>query len=392
MINFDFHPYQLDNKNLRRQFIHSPQAGDITLYEAACLCNRCGACSSVCPVYRALGGEIFAPRGQNQLMRLILERKINTRKNKAEILRTAESCSSCGQCSSVCPVKNPIYKFTYELKEALSPQKSNALRALSKIPSLVLFAKRAKLPKHLQTGQVKAVYMPSQQGLSFAANSFEIMNKTVGEAKTIKSGLFLTQAYFSGDTILFKKILNAVKKDYLAATKNQANIPLITDNIEDYRLLKQATEFGKEFEILSKQTHFITDFIEPKKITVAALKNKVLALQENNVLFYGDDMSAKSHKLLNCIKGIIFVEFNQHKTHALAALNGAKGLSQKDKKEIKQRLASKAAENKVELMVVLSGGEKVLLNKIFKHFYPQAKALHISELLNSFFADTYDKK
>ncbi|MDR0645760.1 MAG: (Fe-S)-binding protein, partial [Elusimicrobiota bacterium] len=50
----------------------NPLKGFLSIYDSARLCSRCGACAQACPSYKVLKGEVFSPRGRNQLLRFIL--------------------------------------------------------------------------------------------------------------------------------------------------------------------------------------------------------------------------------------------------------------------------------------------------------------------------------
>ena len=66
-------------------------------------CAKCGACTPVCPVYRASGNEIYSARGKQHLAQVF---------DGAQASPVFEDiyskCLLCGACSMVCPRKIDI--------------------------------------------------------------------------------------------------------------------------------------------------------------------------------------------------------------------------------------------------------------------------------------------
>ena len=60
-------------------------------------CVRCGACLSVCPVYKAELKERFSPRGKNYLLK-----KSRIDKKNPLFVETIKACLQCGACTAVC--------------------------------------------------------------------------------------------------------------------------------------------------------------------------------------------------------------------------------------------------------------------------------------------------
>lgn len=72
--------------------------GDRSLYDAVSQCSRCGYCEQSCPTYLATGDEAKSPRGRNQLLRLVLEKRLAP-EAASESLAT---CLLCGGCQTTC--------------------------------------------------------------------------------------------------------------------------------------------------------------------------------------------------------------------------------------------------------------------------------------------------
>lgn len=66
----------------------------------AALCNKCGTCMSVCPVYQVTGMEVYAPRGKLSLIEANREGRLPFSDRFAELL---SYCLLCGACSNACP-------------------------------------------------------------------------------------------------------------------------------------------------------------------------------------------------------------------------------------------------------------------------------------------------
>jgi len=64
------------------------------------LCNRCGTCLGVCPVYDELRTETFSPRGKIELAAGIQSKEFELSHRAAEML---SMCLLCGRCVQACP-------------------------------------------------------------------------------------------------------------------------------------------------------------------------------------------------------------------------------------------------------------------------------------------------
>ncbi|MBE0582202.1 MAG: (Fe-S)-binding protein, partial [Desulfofustis sp.] len=66
-------------------------------------CAKCGACTAVCPVYRASGNEVYSARGKQHLA------EVFTGRRPSPVFEDIYSkCLLCGACSTVCPRKLDI--------------------------------------------------------------------------------------------------------------------------------------------------------------------------------------------------------------------------------------------------------------------------------------------
>ena len=98
-------------------------------------CHNCGACLSVCPVYKALGVETLASRGRIDTIRGLIQGDLSHSPRMAEILST---CLLCMACQAACPSGVSVQKIVMEgrhrliEKKGLPPVKRFAFRKLLK--------------------------------------------------------------------------------------------------------------------------------------------------------------------------------------------------------------------------------------------------------------------
>lgn len=79
-------------------------------------CAKCGACTSVCPVYRASGNEIYSARGKRHLADVFGDEQ------PGPVFEDIYSkCLLCGACSTVCPRKLDITEDVMEARSEFSP-------------------------------------------------------------------------------------------------------------------------------------------------------------------------------------------------------------------------------------------------------------------------------
>ena len=90
--------------------------GERTSYDAASQCSRCGYCEQACPTYVATGREAQSPRGRNQIVRLMLEGKLDDPAAAEEALST---CLLCGACVTACYAKVAVPDLVLEGRRAL---------------------------------------------------------------------------------------------------------------------------------------------------------------------------------------------------------------------------------------------------------------------------------
>jgi len=104
--------------------------GERSSYDAVSQCSRCGYCEQVCPTYVATGRESFSPRGRNQLVRLMLEGRLDDPASAEEALST---CLLCGACQTVCPAHVPTPDIVLEGRRALKRPGARLVDAVQRL-------------------------------------------------------------------------------------------------------------------------------------------------------------------------------------------------------------------------------------------------------------------
>ena len=104
-------------------------------------CNRCGACTAVCPLYAVTKDEGAAARGKLALTGALLEGALSPGPGSAEVLNSCLLCGSCaGSCASGVPAPDVILAARREFSTARS------------YPPALRFFLREVLPRPRLTG------------------------------------------------------------------------------------------------------------------------------------------------------------------------------------------------------------------------------------------------
>ncbi len=104
--------------------------GERSTYDAVSQCSRCGYCEQACPTYVATGDESKSPRGRNQILRLMLEGKLDDPKAAEEALST---CLLCGACTTACYAKVPVADLALEGRRMLRGKTHWLVRIVSRM-------------------------------------------------------------------------------------------------------------------------------------------------------------------------------------------------------------------------------------------------------------------
>jgi len=104
--------------------------GERSLYDAVSQCSRCGYCEQACPTYVATGDESKSPRGRNQIVRLMIEGKLDDKSSALEALST---CLACGACTTACYAKVPVADIVLEGRRMLRGDTHWLVKKVSRI-------------------------------------------------------------------------------------------------------------------------------------------------------------------------------------------------------------------------------------------------------------------
>jgi hypothetical protein len=169
-----------------------------------------------------------------------------------------------------------------------------------------------------------------------------------------------------------KRVLANIKAEY---TKIPSPEPLaiITANIEEYRILKQAEDISADFKILADNAAFITDYMKPIKVKEEKIRGKRILMQKSNSFFYGDNIPQKARQLFICGKGQFFVELVEEANSAgLLAYCPLKG-----QENIKKTMARTLAKKRADILIVQSCADETFYKEILKKYYPHTTVLNI---------------
>ena len=397
--------------------IYTP-LGPRAFYDSVSFCNRCGCCQQDCPAYRIFLQEPFSPRGRNQLIRLIMENKLNPRTADKQLRKILDTCILCGKCSGVCAGQIPTAEHILQLRRAIgkralpftlhhilrwrrtAPKLFNAvvksglllrrtgilhlLGALHLLPAWLAHA-NAILPK--KTNSLRSekaqpqtptlIYLPSMEVSYFAADTAHALLEKISQRFTpvvwhnIPSGLF--SYVYERDVRLARMQLRRLIKRH-AHTANGA-LPLLTDSIDVYLFLKKAPQlFAPDSNSQKRAQHFadcvrfVTDFISPEKTKDApktALDTSALLWQDDPVF----DRTAK--KFMDVLEGN-FVECLY--TGLSIAAGGQSFVNVPLAQEMGCLCVRRYAQQQVESVIVLSVLAQMEMSFLLKKFYPHATA------------------
>jgi len=153
--------------------------GERTTYDAVSQCSRCGYCEQACPTYVATGDESKSPRGRNQIVRLMLEGKLD---DKAAAMEALSTCLACGACTTACYAKVPVADIVLEGRRMLRGESHWLFRKLSRglVTSPQVVAVLLKIGFFLKKCGLSALGRPALRaaGLSVLASMDEHTNES----------------------------------------------------------------------------------------------------------------------------------------------------------------------------------------------------------------------
>lgn len=409
-------------------FVPGPQ-GPRALVQSVDYCTRCNACVQSCPSYLLQREEAFSPRGRNQIVRLLLERKIKVSDNPDLITQTTAACLLCAQCTTACAGALPMPDHMLALRRAINLQTlPKTLRLFLRLhaawPSgfemlvragyvfrrlgllwllrvsglLNLFGfawlkhANAILPKRpstlkklfkkqkicLSPQEAQVLYLPSFEASYITPQTALQTWRLLQPKKTFvlteqSTGLF---EYLYGDKTLaliqLKNLLTRWEK--LSPRKK---LPLITDSIELYGFLKHspvlfATLKGwqKRAQALAEHVQFVSDLRFAKPANA-----KRCALDSSTVLYPAGEATVRARKIFKTHFGKNFVEC-EYSHYAIAAA-GLAFVPQTRAEEMVLENVKDVARRQLQEVYCLSGLAALELNAALCRHYPQAQAKHM---------------
>ncbi len=150
-------------------------------------CIKCGLCSNTCPVYAQLRFEGVSPRGKVQLIKKILEGKLEISENFARLLGT---CLLCETCMVNCPSGVGLDRLMKAMRADVVakyslPWQKRALHLLLSGPHLLPFAVfwgrileaplRSLLPKDGKAGTIPCSRFPRLNSMPLLSQYPEII-------------------------------------------------------------------------------------------------------------------------------------------------------------------------------------------------------------------------
>lgn len=135
------------------------EGADAPSFDELSACVRCGMCLEACPTYRELHVEMDSPRGRLQLMRGLVERRIEP---TPSVLEHLDRCLDCRACETACPSTVHYGEILEKTRTVLQPARASSPVARF----LRWFALRVLLPSRAwQRVLFKTVWFCQRLGL-----------------------------------------------------------------------------------------------------------------------------------------------------------------------------------------------------------------------------------
>lgn len=103
-------------------------------------CTHCGACISVCPIYKNIGGYTYGTPHIGPIGTVMVPLMYDLE----EYAHLASLCSLCGRCTEVCPVKIPIEDLIIENRRIIAEKRIGDSRYDSLVRSMIGHCKSRK--------------------------------------------------------------------------------------------------------------------------------------------------------------------------------------------------------------------------------------------------------
>ncbi|OUO56036.1 (Fe-S)-binding protein [Candidatus Avelusimicrobium gallicola] len=430
----DFFVPQLD-PNAPKKHLSSLQTpfGERSVYDSVSFCNRCGSCQQACPTYLLSAQETFSPRGRNQAVRLLMERKITVAQNRALLQELAASCLLCGRCTQACAGKIPTAQHMLELRRALGGrwlpgglhfllscrarrprlfaflvQTARVLRRMGAVRLMRMSGLLALpplswirhaddiLPRALHEKERKQllqqtlspvqnptlIYLPSLEaqwlmpdlGASVLAQAAQKHSVLVWNAP---SGLF---EYVYGDLRQSRRLLRRLIRRHQHTAGGR--LPVLTDSIDVYLFFRSAPQLFDRWPSLQKQARrfaacvcFVTDILKPRP---QKAEQKNVRLDYSALFSREGEVFDRAQKILKTQFKKNFVEcwYKDADTPAF----GYSFVRPDWAEPICMQAVRSIARTQTGTVFTLSGLSALELGFYLKRFYPHAQADHLVRL------------
>ena len=402
-------------------------------------CNKCGSCTSVCPLYQHTVNEGMAARGKVALLEAVADGRLTARES---VRAKLDDCLLCGACTQNCPSFVPTTDLFLEARAELTkdlglPVPIRMLLAALRSPALMTLGtpplallQKAGIPRIMLEQLGGVLPEPVRAGLrSLPPTPFRPFRSQVKSLPSNGMGARGTVAYFAGcfmnwgyadaamatRTMLMKagfrvevpavaccgvphRAYGDVEAALELARKNVGTLAeydrVVTDcascgaALKEYRhLLKGDSEFAERAEQVSARTMDISEFLVkhefPKPEGHAPLR---VTYHDPCHLVRGQGIKAQPRELLKAIPGIEYVEMP-----AADVCCGAAGSFCVTHPELSLSVGGRKAENIVSTGadVVVSGCPSCLtqLSAMLRERGSAVRVLHPMALL----ADSYTR-
>lgn len=123
-------------------------------------CIHCGACISVCPIYKNIGGNTYNTPYIGPIGSVMAPLMFGLE----EYQHLASLCSLCGRCTEVCPVKIPIENLIIENRRLITEKRVGNAKYEALVKSMISHCKSRKkmdCPQWLKKFEVKQLVSKS---------------------------------------------------------------------------------------------------------------------------------------------------------------------------------------------------------------------------------------
>ncbi|GHT39722.1 hypothetical protein FACS189437_03890 [Bacteroidia bacterium] len=362
------------------------QLGQRTLYDSAAQCNKCAYCSRACPAQLDAAREDCGPRARNILLRFIMEKKVDFKKNISRVKDVARGCMLCGACTKACFAKVPAHEHALELERTYGRRKLPfCLKIKNKIIALNPFALKQKIKKtDAGDGKKYAFFLPSFEAkfleIKSAVNMLGAVKKVFGGANVLleDSGMY---KYVYAPLPAARKTAQKLLDEYFKAAP-AGNKKIITDSLDIFNFVKKypqlfwETENFDKAEKFASNIYFIADILPNPQKTENLGK---ILLTKTAAFCVEDKIFESSKNLLSKNRMSDFCPSWDGENYPIAPLGYER---------VNPKACARYARRKVEFIAACQGdtvvcaslAQKRELNKYLKKYYPKCKAVFIGDL------------